>query len=196
MTQPSTYTAFAASKRIATGEIRHTLQRCKAQLDSGDSARILVFEDRTGKQIDFDFRGSLEDIVARLHSHPHFSVPPAPKAGPGRPKLGVVSREVTLLPRHWEYLEQQPQGISAALRRLVDEARLKSPQQGRSRQAMEAADKFMWAVAGDFPHCEEASRALYAQDDKRLEKSIRAWPKDIKHHLHRLLSPDTGETAS
>ncbi|MFY0534142.1 DUF2239 family protein [Nannocystis pusilla] len=48
--------------------------------------------------------------------------PPA-RTGPGRPKLGVVSREVSLLPRHWEWLERQPSG---SRRRCADSSRRRS----------------------------------------------------------------------
>jgi hypothetical protein len=189
------YTAFAGTKRIARGEIQATLRRCKLQLDSGDSSTLLIFEDSSGRQLDFDLRGSIDEILARLATHPHFAKPQQGKPGPGRPRLGVISREVTLLPRHWEYLERQPKGISATLRALVDEAAQKSPAPGPSRKALEAADTFMWAMAGNLPHCEEASRALYAGDEKQLSKSIRAWPKDLREHLQDLLK-STGRRGS
>ena len=98
-----------------------------------------------------------------------------------------MSREVSLLPRHWEWLEQQPNGISAAMRRLVDEARKREPDRARARLAREAAGRFMWAMAGDLPGFEEASRALYAGDPARLRKLVRAWPIDLRRHLARLL---------
>src|SRR5690242_5597435 len=140
---------------------------------------MLTFEDQTGKQVDFDLRGTLADVLTR-HAAPA-------RVGPGRPKLGVVAREVSLLPRHWEWLEQQPNGISAALRRLVDEARKRAPGKERARLAREAASKFMWAMAGDLPGFEEASRALFAKDQGRLERLIRGWPEDIREHLSRLV---------
>jgi hypothetical protein len=95
----------------------------------------------------------------------------------------VISREVSLLPRHWEWLERQPNGISSALRRLVDEARKREPDRARARRAREAADRFLWAMGGDRPGCEEASRALYAGDLKRVRSLVRGWPKDVRAHL-------------
>ena len=94
---------------------------------------------------------------------------------------------MSLLPRHWEWLEEQPQGISAALRRLVDEARKRDPGKARARMARDAASKFMWAMAGNLPDFEEASRALFAGDGERLSVLVRKWPKDIRNHVLRLV---------
>lgn len=168
------FTAFVGERLLASGEKRDVLRALKAHREAGGEP-VLVFEDATGRQVDFDLRGTLEAVLARAE---------APRrAGPGRPRLGVVSREVSLLPRHWAWLEGQPSGISAALRRLVDEARKREPDRAQQRRAREAADRFMWAMAGDRQGCEEASRALYAGDAARLRALVRAWPKDIRAHL-------------
>lgn len=184
-----TYTAFRGNRLIVSGDLRTMLLATKACLDQGESAPVLIFDDRTGRQIDFDFRGAPADVLARLASHPLFAPGDmgAPRAGPGRPRLGVVSREVSLLPRHWEWLEQQPQGISGALRRLVEEARKREPDRERARIAREAAGKFMWAMAGNLPGFEEASRALFARNTERFEELIRDWPEDIRAHVSRLV---------
>jgi uncharacterized protein len=170
MSDEDTYTAFAGERLLASGAKPTVLLALKGHEREGD--RVLVFDDATGRQVDFDLRGTPEEVLARAEART--------RAGPGRPKLGVVSREVSLLPRHWEWLEQQPNGISAALRRLVDEARKREPDQARARQA---AGRFMWAMAGDLRGFEEASRALYAGDHARLRKLIRAWPGDVRAHL-------------
>jgi hypothetical protein len=186
-----TFTAFAGDRRVAMGGIQETVLRTKECLDSGESNQILIFEDQTGRQIDFDFRGTPDEVIARLSSHPHFapsSESDKPRTGPGRPKLGVVCREVSLLPRHWDWLQCQSGGASAALRRLVDDARKKENGSDRPRLAREAAGKFMWAMAGNLPNFEEASRALYAGDQERLELMMRGWPKDIRDHVARLLA--------
>jgi hypothetical protein len=172
-----TYTAFVGTRRLVSGELEAVLARTKETLDRGEQAPLLVFEDQTGRQIDFDFRGTPDEVLAR-HAPPAHAKP-----GPGRPKLGVVSREVSLLPRHWEWLELEPQGISAALRRLVDEARKREPGKQRARLAREAAGKFMWGMAGDLPDFEEASRALYAKDGEMLRSLIRDWPEDVRAHI-------------
>ncbi len=185
-----TYTAFAGNRLIASGSLRTTVLRTKECLDQGETAEILVFDDYTGRQVDFDLHGTLDEVLARLASHPLFAsseAPSSPRAGPGRPKLGVVCREVSLLPRHWEWLEQQPHGISAALRRLVEEARKHEPGKERARLAREAAGKFMWAMAGNLPGFEEAARALFAKEQERFLGLIHDWPDDIRVHLCRLV---------
>lgn len=180
MEEERAYTAFAGEHLVAAGGLRAMLGKVKAYLDDGGEERVLIFEDRTGRQVDFDFRGTPEEVVERAD-------PGGPRTGPGRPKLGVVAREVTLLPRHWEWLERQPSGASAALRRLVDEARKREPGKERARLALEAASKVMWAMAGDLPNFEEASRALFGRDQARFEKLIAAWPRDLRKHLARLV---------
>jgi hypothetical protein len=192
MENERTYTAFAGEHLLVSADLKTAVLSVKQRLDAGETAPVLIFDDHSGKQLDFDLRGTPKQALDRLAGHPHFSAadgPSAPRSGPGRPKLGVLSREVGLLPRHWDWLEQQPQGISGALRKLVEEARRREPDKARARQALEAADKVMWALAGDRPGCEDASRALYAGDRPRFEKLIQAWPKDIRIHLQRLTKP-------
>jgi hypothetical protein len=172
MAEGGRYTAFAEEQLLVSGPKREVLLALKAHRDAGGD-RVLVFEDETGRQVDFDLRGTPEEVLARAEP---------PKAGPGRPRLGVVSREVSLLPRHWEWLEQQPNGISAALRRLVEEARKREPDRARARLARDAAARFMWAMAGDLPGFEEATRALYAGETGRLRKLVRPWPADVRAH--------------
>jgi hypothetical protein len=179
-----TYTSFVGDRIVATGPLKDVLLRTKELLDRGVNERVLIFEDQTGQQVDFDPRGSSVDVVTR-------AAPIKTRNGPGRPRLGVVSREVSLLPRHWEWLEEQPNGISAALRRLVDEARKREPDQQRARAARDAASKFMWVMAGNLPAFEEASRALFAQDRERFLSLISGWPEDIRAHIVRLTEVGT-----
>ena len=176
-----TYTAFAGPLRLVTAPLPEMLRQTKAHLDRKPGQTVLIFSDLTGKEADFDFSGSPDEVVARAL--------PAPRSGPGRPKLGVVSREVSLLPRHWDWLETQRGGASAALRRLIDEARKADPEGDRRRQATEAAGRFMSVMAGDRPGYEEASRALYAGDVGRLSVLIGGWPEAIQTHLLYLLDP-------
>lgn len=177
-----TFSAFAGEHRLVSGPLRSVLVALKERFDVDPGERILVFEDRSGRQVDFDLRGTLDEVLAR-------ALPEPPRAGPGRPKLGVISREVSLLPRHWEWLELQPNGASAAIRRLVEEAKKRDPEGDRARLAIEAASRFMTAMAGDLPHFEEASRALFAKDHDRFGQLIREWPHDIRAHLSRLVAP-------
>ncbi len=185
-----TFTAFAGQRLIATGDIETTLRKTKEIIDGHQPGTILIFEDRTGRQVDFDLRGTPEEALARLASHPLFAAAETaarPKSGPGRPNLGVVCREVSLLPRHWEWLGSQSGGASAAIRRLVDEARKSGGPKERARMARDAAGAFMWVMGGNLPGFQEASRALYGTDYRRLEGLVRDWPRDIRDHLTRLV---------
>ncbi|BDG01047.1 DUF2239 family protein [Anaeromyxobacter oryzae] len=182
MSDDDRFTAFVGERLLASGPRRDVLLALKTHHDAG-GGRALVFSDATGRQVDFDLRGTPEEVVARAEARK--------KAGPGRPKLGVVCREVSLLPRHWEWLEQQPNGISAALRRLVDDARKREPDREQARRVRDAAGRFMWSMAGDLPGFEEASRALYAGDGKRLRTLVKAWPKDVRAHVLTLADEAT-----
>ena len=182
MDESKTYTVFAGERLLLAGDLQAMLRGTKQYIDErerqGTDPSVLIFEDGTGRQVDFDFRGPEEDVLARAMR--------SLRAGAGRPRLGVVRREVSLLPRHWDWLEGQPSGASAALRRLIDEARKRDPALQRVRQAIEAAYSFMTALAGDRPGYEEATRALYAGDRARFASLIAAWPQDVVCHIERL----------
>jgi len=190
MEDERTYTAFAGNRLIASGSLKTMVLRTRECLGRGEAAPLLIFEDQTGMQVDFDWRGTADEVLARLASHPLFRSNEAQaqlRPGPGRPRLGVVCREVSLLPRHWSWLDQRPGGVSAALRKLVEEARKRAQGKDLSRVAREAAGRFMWVMAGNLPNFEEASRALYAKDQERLGMLIGDWPEDIRKHLDRLV---------
>ena len=185
-----TYIAFEGDRCIASGGLREVVGAAKAMLDRRRDASVLIFDGSTGAPIEVDFRGTITEVLARLPDIPGASAAvedavPTPR-GPGRPKLGVVAREVTLLPRHWEWLAQQSGGASVALRRLVDEARRSGEDRDRIRQAQEAAYRFMSVMAGNKPHYEDAIRALFADDAARFEKLIAEWPADVRRHTSRL----------
>jgi uncharacterized protein len=178
-----TCTAFANGAFFTFGPPWEVALTVKAALERGETADILTFDDATGRLVDFDFRGSDEDLVARLR-------PPGGDGAKarGRPKLGVVAREVTLLPRHWEWLGSQPGGASVTLRKLVDAARAANDGRDAIRQAQQAADRFMAAMLGNQPGYEDASRALYAGDAARFEAMTQPWPADLRDHARRLAS--------
>jgi uncharacterized protein len=185
----SSYSAFAGERLLAAGPLAEVAIAVKMASGSAGSAPILIFEDATGRAIDLDLRGSHRDIVARLPQPAPAEVATAPESrGRGRPKLGVVAREVTLLPRHWDWLSARPGGASVALRKLVEDARRATADSDRQRAARDAAYHFMSAMAGDRPGFEEASRALFAGDAGRLVDLTAAWPADIRSHLRRMLS--------
>jgi hypothetical protein len=182
--------AFEGDRRIASGDLREVARAAKQTLDRRDDASILVFDDASSGPIEIDFRGSVEEVLARLPDPTRIpaasdDAPAAPR-GPGRPKLGVVAREITLLPRHWNWLAQQPGGASVAIRKLVEEARRTGEDKDRLRQAREAAYRFMSVIAGNKPHYEDAIRALFAGDPIRFEELIAGWPADVRDHASRL----------
>lgn len=182
------YIAFEADHCIDAGDLREVARAAKEEFDRRSDASILVFNGTTGEPVELDLRGSLDQVLARLPLH---DVKPAtqdlePEApasrGPGRPKLGVVAREITLLPRHWEWLGKQPGGASVAIRKLVDEARRHGEGRDRNRAAQDAAYRFMSVMAGNKPHFEDAIRALFAPDPARFAQLIAGWPKDVRDH--------------
>lgn len=194
-------TAFAGTQRIAAGALRDvalSVQQFTAgttQADPATQALVLVFDDTTGQQIELDLRGTPDEMIARLaqratpDADPPEERPPETPRGPGRPKLGVVAREVTLLPRHWDWLGLQPGGASVALRKLVEDARRASSGKDRARQAQEASYRFMSAMAGNQPGFEEAARALFAGEAPTFQALLQAWPADVRDHVWRLAAP-------
>ncbi|MBV8048120.1 MAG: DUF2239 family protein [Paludibacterium sp.] len=185
-------TAFQDQRLLSAGPLCDVALAVKAALARGASASVLVFADETGRVVDLDLRGDDAEVVARLSvsaQAPAAAEDDAAPRGRGRPKLGVVAREVTLLPRQWEWLATQPGGASAVLRRLVDEARRNENPRQKRRAAQEAAYRVMLALAGDLPGYEEATRALFADDRARFEQSMAAWPQDVCAYALRLAFP-------
>lgn len=198
MTEPTpslTFTTFDGHRQIATGAWRENALALKRALENGSLSPVLMFDDATGRTVEVDTRGTDEQVCARLtarfpsHAQPAAETPalePATPRGRGRPKLGVVPREITLLPRHWGWLDTQPGGASVALRKLVEEARRQSSEKDQVRRAHERAYQFMVTLAGDLPGFEEASRALFANDSERLRGILAGWPRDVGDHVLRL----------
>ena len=187
-----TFTAFEGQRRLASGPLAEVALAVKRA--GHRTEPIAIFSDGTGRAIDLDLRGPDDEILARLPvvvpSSPPQDAQPSEPRGRGRPKLGVVAREVTLLPRHWEWLNAQPGGASVALRKLVDDARRTTGDKDRARAARDAAYHFMSAMAGNFPKFEEASRALFADDRRRFVSQIADWPADIRDHVVGLAYSD------
>lgn len=180
--------AFHGHRRIAAGPLHTVARAVKYAAESGKSP-IFIFDDATGRVVDLDPRGTPEEVVERLGQQ----IAPDPSEEPrgrGRPKLGVIAREVTLLPRHWDWLSTQPGGASVALRKLVETARRNSGDSDRIRAAQEAAFRFMSSIAGDLPGFEEANRALFAYDRRRFGEVIAEWPEDVRDHAIKLAFAD------
>lgn len=179
-------TAFDSARRIASGPYEQVAIAIKGHLGRKPDAAVLVFDDASGKEVDFDLRGTKQEIAARIRKQFSGLHEPAARSV-GRPKLGVVSREVTLMPHHWAWLNEQSGGASATLRRLVEEARRAGPSdKARLRKRHERTYRFMSAMAGNLANFEEASRALFADDMARLRKLIAVWPADLRRHIARL----------
>jgi hypothetical protein len=199
-TVPATYTAFVGSRRVSAGSLRDVALAVKSVVDAGERQPPLIFDDSTGQVVDVDVRGTDTEVVARLPAADHVGSDDGSEAGErespyreaaaargrGRPKLGVVAREVTLLPRHWEWLATQPGGASAAVRRLVDAARQASAEPDRIRQAKESTYRFMSAIGGNEAGFEEATRALFAGQPARFLEMTETWPADVRDHARAL----------
>ncbi|MBL3967615.1 DUF2239 family protein [Burkholderia sp. KCJ3K979] len=198
------YTAFDGHRRLASGPLAEVALEVRQAAGDAMPGSILIFDDATGRSIDLDLRGTADDIRAR-YAAPSADASggagepagagAAEQRGRGRPKLGVVSREVTLLPRHWEWLGAQPGGASVALRKLVEDARRTHAAADRQRDAQARAYHFMSAMAGDLPGFEEAARALYANDAARLAELIAGWPDDVRDHALALARGDLPPSA-
>jgi len=189
-------TAFEGSRRVAAGDLREVALKVKALSARGARKAILIFDDETARQVELDLRGSSAEVLARLPAPPGAAPDDAaagpsgePPRGPGRPRLGVVAREVTLMPRHWAWLAEQPGGASAELRRLVEAARRAGGGRDRVRRAQEVAYRFMTALAGDEPGYEEATRALFAGQRDAFQAQTRRWPDDVADYARRLAEP-------
>lgn len=184
------YTTFADGQhRLYRGpDPAAAAEAARRALQAGEVATAVVFDDATGALTDVDPTAPAADVAARLARATPWAAP-EPRGGPGRPKLGVVSREVSLLPRHWEWLAAQPGGASAALRRLVDEARKRDGGADAARQARDAIYKVLASLAGDAPGFEAATRALYAGRLAEARAAIGGpgWRPAVAAHVRELL---------
>jgi hypothetical protein len=178
------YTVFEGEGFLVNGPKSTIIQAIRARQEAGDADAMLIFDDATGQQTDVDLRESADSAEEKASGR-----------GKGRPRLGVVSREVTLLPRHWEWLRAQPGGASVTLRRLVDDARRSNREGSSVKRAQNAAYAFMSAMAGNLPGFEEAIRALFAGEQTRFEQVLADWPADIGRYARDLAEPSFREPA-
>jgi uncharacterized protein len=176
--------AFVGDSLLAFGRVDEVVEAAKRAFDTDSAVSPWIFDATTSARIDIDLGGSVADVRARVPQTPY----PAAR-GPGRPKLGVTPREVTLLPRHWDWLATQPGGASVALRKLVEQARKTSSSADDARKGQEAAYRFMTALGGDYVGYEDATRALFAGDRVKFMDLIATWPPDVRGHLERLIEP-------
>jgi uncharacterized protein len=190
------YLAFNAKELLVKGKLSDIALTLKNYEKQSDATPLLLFNGSSGQQIDIDLSGSDSEVVERYREPnlPGQNIAPesasAPqKRGRGRPKLGVQGREVTLLPRHWEWLDLQRGGASATLRRLIDEDRKESLALNAVKNAQDATNRFMYAIAGNLPGFEEAIRALYARDGARFKEETQTWPVDIRDCAREFAEP-------
>lgn len=194
------YTAFEGDRLLASGALVDVVTRTKLAIDRQGTSPVLIFLDATGEVVDVDYRGTIRDVIARLEEGQAqggedcdpTTTPPSARRRPGRPRLGVVSKEVTLLPEQWAWLKSQPGGASAALRRLVHDATKRNRARDAIRHSQEATFRFMSAMAGDRPAYEEAARSLFAGERERFESLTDSWPVDVRYHVRRLAGPAFG----
>lgn len=185
-------TAFNGTTLIASGSLPDVALKAKAVVDRDRRAQVLIFDDVTSELVEIDFRGTPAQVARRIgkqtgETEACDEMPPESEARrPGRPKLGVVAREVTLLPRHWDWLATQPGGASVALRKLVEHAMKANRERDAVRRAQEATYRFVSAMAGNEPGYEEALRALFAGQQKRFHSMIERWPAGVREHAKKL----------
>jgi hypothetical protein len=179
--------AFAGQTCIASGALPSVVREAKQALDANSSSSVIILDAVTSEPIEVDFRGTPDEVIARVGAYSADADMPRPLAV-GRPKLGVVGREVTLLPRHWEWLAEQPGGASVTLRKLVEEARRSTVGEATTRRAREACYRFATIMAGDEPGYEDAIRALFSGDQDRFDTLTEGWPADVRGHARRLFA--------
>lgn len=184
------FVAFEGSRRLAVGGWAEVTAAARA-VGAGNGAALLVFDDETGEQVDLDpvLPGQPDAPASAVEAGevPEDAGGGEVRSGPGRPRLGVVCREVSLLPRHWDWLAAQPGGASVTLRRLVEAARRDGVEAERRRRARDAAHRFLWTMAGDLPGFEEASRAFYAGDLAGFTRWSAPWPPDVRAQALRMV---------
>jgi hypothetical protein len=189
-----TFTAFLESRLVASGTLSEVAVALCSSLKKRPNHMPLVFDDDTGRQVELDVRGTCAEVEARYTDKAPTPSAASSEEGPlskgrGRPRLGVVAREVTLLPEHWDWLASQPGGASVAIRKLVHEARQANAERDQQRRIAERTYNAMVALAGNLPGFEEASRALFAGERDRLAELATDWPTDIRAYMKRLASP-------
>jgi len=184
------YVAFVGTRRFARGSLDEVVPAAKRRFDQGERERIAIFDEQTGHAVDLNYGLEVDQVLTHVKARlePPEPDPPKPARGRGRPKLGVVSREVSLLPRHWEWLSAQRRGASATLRTLVEDARKQGQHDARIRDAVDRVHRFLWDMAGDQPGFEDATRALFARDFETFDRRIARWPVGIRELVQQMLA--------
>lgn len=179
------YTAFNNNEILAQGSLETIALAVRQKVKEDKNASILIFSDLTGRQIDIDISGTEKQVLERLKIYSSNKTPQV-SAGAGRPKLGVIPREISLLPHHWEWLINQDGGSSGIIRKLIDD-KIKSTSPDKVKIAQERAYKFLSAIGGNLPNFDEATRYLYRKDKEKFQELTSSWPKGIVKHSMALL---------
>jgi hypothetical protein len=200
----ASFTSFDGWKRIASGNLEVNVLAVKRAAEARCPGPQRIFDDQTGSVLEVDIRGTDAEALARLpnrsttdvvnDSGPVRADQTSSQRGRGRPKLGVIAREVTLLPRHWDWLSAQPGGASVALRKLVEEAKRGTGRSDDRRRSQERAYQFMSAMAGDLVGFEESIRALFAGDSNKFRQLTAEWPGDVGDYALALAFSNEPET--
>lgn len=168
----ATYTAYGGHRSIAQGALPEVAKAAKAFTDAQPSLGVLILEDTTCRIVDVDLSGDLLLVERKAAHHPQPTLPQSDQPS---------SQKITLLPRHWQWLQSQADNPSATLRRLIDQARRDPEQQraDRQRQAQLLTYRFCQALCGDLAGFEESMRALYRQDKPAFFSHTENWPEDM-----------------
>lgn len=185
---PPTLIAFAGTDHLAEGSPADVARAVRQHLDTRGHAPVCVLDALTSAPADLAMGGNSDQVAAWAEAQFQAREEATDQKRRGRPRLGVVAREVTLLPRHWDWLAAQPGCASVTLRKLVDAARKQGGASERIRRTQDVVHRFLYAVAGDVAGFEEVARALYAWDHERFDALTDAWPTDVVAHARRLLA--------
>lgn len=191
---PPTLIAFAGTNRLAEGAPADVARAVRNHLDTAGHAPVCVLDAITSAPVDLAMGGTSDQVATWAEAQFLAREDAADQKRRGRPRLGVVAREVTLLPRHWDWLAAQPGGASVTLRKLVDAARKQGGASERIRRTQDVVHRFLYAVAGDVAGFEEVARALYAWDRARFDELTEGWPIDVVAHARRLLAQADADT--
>ena len=183
----SRFAAFVEHERLCRGSLGEVALACFHYLQRDTTGRLAVYDEQDGRVVDLDLSGTEDDVRDRFDETIASGSDTKKR---GRPKLGVTSREVSLLPRHWDWLSRQRGGASAAIRRLIESERRRNPGQEIRRDCIERTHRFLWDIASNLPEFEEATRALFQDDIETFRQRIQDWPRDISDQALHFLAPD------
>ena len=180
-----TFSAYGPTSCIGQGELTDVALAAHRFLRTHPDQSALILQDSTCQIIDLDLSGDEALLERKANHYPIRSQAPVPDS------KDPITGEITLLPRHWQWLAEQGGNASATLRRLIDEAR-RDPKQkadNECRRRQQLTYRFCQALCGDFQGYEDALRALYAADKDSFKTHISTWPADFALRAEALAEP-------